>query len=111
MEAHMKGSSRWLGVVAVALMVAVASARPALASPIVFNFEEQSSTLMTTLITSTVDGLTVSIHRADNQSMAIVGTTINWPASWGLRTIQTNLFSPAGPGATLIVDLSAPVFV
>ena len=73
-------SHRWLGIITVALMLG--SARTALASPIVFNFEEQSPTFggSVSLITSTVGGLTVTIHRADNGPMGIVGTPVNWPA-------------------------------
>jgi hypothetical protein len=109
----MKGSYRWLGIIAVAMIVSVGSARTALASPIVFNFEEQSPTFggSVSLITSTVGGLTVSIHRADNGPMGIVGTPINWPASWGLRTISNFLGVEAVGPSTLIFDLSSPVFV
>jgi hypothetical protein len=91
-------------------VVYVSAAVAAFASPITFTFEEQSLAASTTLITSTQDGLTATIERADHTAIAIVDLPPNKPASWGNRAIS-DFAGSFGPGAMLIIDFSESVSV
>ena len=93
-----------------AVIVGLFVAMPSLgwADTITFNLEGQALTGSTTSISDTQSGLTLTIHRQDNSSFSLDNLSSFVPA-FGSRTLG-NFNGPfTAPGATLILNFSAPI--
>jgi PEP-CTERM motif len=94
------------------LGILVCGSSSVFASPITFNFEGLA-TQQSTSITSTVNGLTLTVSRQDNSNIAIQNLNGGTPTvtDFGTRTLSNFAGTPGATSsdATLILNFSAPI--
>ena len=99
----------WLVVVVALLGLLISLPSVGHAAPITFNLESLAISTSTS-ITSTVGGLTLTVHRLDNVIFEIrdISGLVGGPPAFGTRSIS-NFDGPFGPGAELILSFSSPI--
>jgi hypothetical protein len=112
---HHPTASKWNFVSAIVFGIMLVSSSSVFAAPITFNFEELALTPIggTASVTSTVNGLTVTITRQDDANIAVQNlnggsTTVS---DFGTRTVSNFLGSSNAmvSDATLLLSFSAPI--
>ena len=112
---HHPTASKWNFVSAIVFGIMLVSSSSVFAAPITFNFEELALTPIggTASVTSTVNGLTVTITRQDDANIAVQNlnggsTTVS---DFGTRTVSNFLGSSNATvsDATLLLSFSAPI--